>query len=288
MHNLKGIDVDLPLGIMTVITGVAGSGKSTLISRVFAAQYEKQVIIVNQEPITAMSRSTPATFLGFFDSIRKLFAEANGVDEGMFSFNSKGACPCCQGKGVIVTELAFMDPVVTECEDCEGRRYSSAARSYRYLYKTIVDILDMTVTEALDFFDHKKIHKHLNAMKQVGLSYMTIGQPLSTLSGGERQRMKLAKYLDKKSNIYILDEPTTGLHMADVDNLIKLLNKITNQGNTVIIIEHNLDVIRQSDWIIDIGPDGGKLGGELMFQGTPHQMITKCHSITAGCLKNQA
>jgi len=286
MHNLKGIDVDIPLGIMTVITGVAGSGKSTLISRVFAKQYEQQVTIINQDPITAVSRSTPSTFLGFFDEIRKLFAEANRVDEGMFSFNSKGACPCCQGKGVIVTELAFMDPVVTECETCEGRRYSAPALSYRYRNKTIVDILDMTVTEALNFFNHKKIHQYLNAMKQVGLSYMTIGQPLSTLSGGERQRMKLAKYLDKKSSIYILDEPTTGLHMADVNNLIKLLNKITDRGNTVVIIEHNLDVIKQSDWIIDIGPDGGKHGGELIFQGTPHEMITNCHSITADCLKN--
>lgn len=286
MHNLKGINVDIPLGIMTVITGAAGSGKSTLISRVFAKQYEQQVIIVNQDPITAVNRSTPSTFLGFFDDIRRQFAEANGVDAGMFSFNSKGACPCCQGKGVIVTELAFMDPTVTECEACQGRRYSVQARSFRYRNKTIVDILDMTVTEALDFFNQKKIQQYLNAMKQVGLSYMSIGQPLSTLSGGERQRMKLAKYLDKKSNIYILDEPTTGLHMADVNNLIKLLNKITERGNTVIIIEHNLDVIKQSDWIIDIGPDGGKHGGELMFQGTPEAMVKVCHSITADCLKN--
>lgn len=285
LHNLKDIDVNIPLGIMTVVTGVAGSGKSTLISKIFAKQYEDDITIVNQDPITAMNRSTPSTFLGFFDDIRKLFAESNGVDEGMFSFNSKGACPCCQGKGVIVTELAFMDPVITECEACEGCRYSDQALSYRYKNKEITDILNMTVTDALEFFNHTKIRKHLNAMNQVGLSYMSLGQPLSTLSGGERQRMKLAKYLDKKSNIYILDEPTTGLHISDVNNIIKLLNNIVDKGNTVIIVEHNLDVIKQADWIIDIGPDGGKHGGELIFQGTPVDMITNCDTITAECLK---
>lgn len=285
LHNLKNIDVDIPTEIVTVVTGVAGSGKSSLISEVFAKQYEDGVVIVDQSPITASSRSMPATFLGIFDEIRKLFAEANSVDPGLFSFNSNGACPSCEGKGVIVTELVFMDPVITDCEECQGTRYSKEALSYRYNGKNIVEVLSLSAEEALEFFPSGRIRKMLKCMQEVGLSYMTLGQPLSTLSGGERQRIKLAKYLDKKGNIYILDEPTTGLHMSDVKKLLDLFDRMVDRGNTVIIIEHNLDVMKRADWIIDIGPDGGKHGGQVVFQGTPRDMVENGDTITARYLR---
>ncbi len=287
LHNLKNINVNIPKDVITVVTGVAGSGKSTLISQVFAEVYKDNVVKVDQGPITATSRSMPATFLGFFDEIRRLFANENRVDEGLFSFNSKGACSVCKGKGVIVTELAFMDPVITECEACMGSRYSEDALSYGYKDKNIVEVLSMTVDEALIFFEDKKIKKSLQAMKEVGLSYMTLGQPLNTLSGGERQRMKLAKYINKKGNIYILDEPTTGLHVSDINKLLQLFERMIDRGNTVIIIEHNLEVIKQADWIIDIGPDGGKNGGQVVFEGTPIDMLNKGNTITAKCLRKE-
>lgn len=285
LHNLKNVDVDIPTGVITVVTGVAGSGKSTLISEVFAKQYEKDVVIVDQSPVTASSRSMPATFLGMFDDIRKLFAEANSVDAGLFSFNSTGACPACEGKGVIVTELVFMDPVITDCEECQGTRYNKETLSYQYKGKNIVEVLSMAVEEAIEFFPDGKIHKMLKCMQEVGLSYMTLGQPLSTLSGGERQRIKLAKYLDKKGNIYILDEPTTGLHMSDVEKLLELFERMVAKGNTIIIIEHNIDVMKRADWIIDVGPDGGKHGGEIVFEGTPKDMVEKGNTITSKYLR---
>ena len=285
LHNLKNVSVDIPLGIMTVVTGVAGSGKSSLISSVFAKEYEDLVIKVDQGPITATNRSTPASYLGFFDQIRKLFTAANHVDMGMFSFNSKGGCPVCEGKGVVVTELAFMDPVVTVCEACEGKRYSEESLSYRYHEKNMIEVLSMTVSEALEFFEDKKIRKYLKTMMDVGLSYLTLGQPLSTLSGGERQRIKLARHMDKKGGIYILDEPTTGLHMSDIEKLVQLFEYMVSLGNTVIIVEHNMDVMKQADWIIDIGPDGGKNGGQVVFEGTPKELYTSAQTITAKCLR---
>jgi excinuclease UvrABC ATPase subunit len=285
MHNLKNVDADIPLNVMTVVTGVAGSGKSTLISHVFAKQYADKVIAIDQAPITVSTRSMPATFLGFFDEIRKLFARENKVDFGLFSFNSAGACPACRGKGVIVTELVFMDPIVTECEACAGMRYNKESLACTYQGKNIIEVLGMTVLEAAEFFDDPKITKALNAMCEVGLSYMTLGQPLSTLSGGERQRIKLAKYLDKKGNIYIFDEPTTGLHGVDVDKIVKLFKSLVEKRNTVVIIEHNLDVVKQADYIIDIGPDGGENGGWLVFAGTPQQMVETSQTITAKCLR---
>ena len=286
LHNLKNISVDIPLNILTVVTGVAGSGKSTLIRDVFAETYSDRVILVDQSPVTATSRSTPATFLGFFDEIRKVMASENQAEASLFSFNSKGACPVCGGKGVVVTELVFMDPVTTVCESCEGNRYSEEATSYQYKGKNIVDILNMTVEEALEFFgDNRKISKHIKAMNEVGLSYLSLGQPLSTLSGGERQRIKLAKYLNQKGNIYVLDEPTTGLHASDVKNIMKLLDSFVKRGNTVVVIEHNLDVMKQADYIIDIGPDGGNAGGEVVFTGTPKEMIASANTITAKYLR---
>lgn len=286
LHNLKNVSVDIPLNVLTVVTGVAGSGKSTLIRDVFAKKYEDRVVLVDQSPIVATARSTPATFLGFFDEIRKLMAEKTKTEPSMFSFNSKGACPCCKGKGIVVTELVFMDPVTTVCEECNGNRYSNEVMQLTYQEKNIVDILAMTAEEALDFFaGNKKIVKQLHAMVEVGLPYLSLGQPLSTLSGGERQRLKLAKYLDKKGNIYVLDEPTTGLHASDIKNIMQLLEKFVKRGNTVIVIEHNKDVMKQADYLIDVGPDGGSGGGEIVFTGTPKEMIEQADTITAEYLR---
>lgn len=288
-HNLKNVDVDIPLNVLTVITGVAGSGKSSLIRDVFAKQYEDQVILVDQSPITATNRSTPVSFLGVFDEIRSCFAKANGVPAGLFSFNSEGGCPHCGGKGYITTELVFMDPITTKCEACDGKRYSKEALSYLYKGKNIVEILQMSGKEALEFFsDNRKIKKVLSALCEVGLSYLSLGQPASTLSGGERQRLKLAKYLDGKGSIYVLDEPTTGLHVSDIDRLMLLFNRIVDRGNSVIIIEHNLEVIKSADYIIDIGPDGGRFGGEVVFTGTPFEMAANSDTITAKCLRLSA
>lgn len=285
LHNLKHVDIDIPLGIMTVVTGVAGSGKSTLISQVFANQYEDDIVMVDQGPITATSRSTPASYLGFFDEIRKIMARENGMPDSLFSFNSAGGCPVCGGKGVIVTELAFMDPIVTECEACGGMRYNKEALACTYKEKNIVELLGLTASQAMEIFEDAKIRKRLRVMQQVGLSYLTLGQPLSTLSGGERQRIKLAKNLGKKGSIIVMDEPTTGLHRSDIENLLKLFDMIVSRGNTLVVIEHNLDVMKQADWIIDIGPDGGKNGGEVVFAGTPADMIKSAKTLTAECLR---
>ena len=285
LHNLKHVDIDIPLGIMTVVTGVAGSGKSTLISQVFANQYEDDIVMVDQGPITATSRSTPASYLGFFDEIRRIMARENGMPDSLFSFNSAGACPVCGGKGVIVTELAFMDPIVTECEACGGMRYNKEALACTYKEKDIVELLGLTASQAMEIFEDVKIRKRLRVMQQVGLSYLTLGQPLSTLSGGERQRIKLAKNLGKKGSIIVMDEPTTGLHRSDIENLLNLFDMIVSRGNTLVVIEHNLDVMKQADWIIDIGPDGGKNGGEVVFAGTPADMIKSAKTLTAECLR---
>lgn len=285
LHNLKHVDIDIPLGIMTVVTGVAGSGKSTLISQVFANQYEDDIVMVDQGPITATSRSTPASYLGFFDEIRRIMARENGMPDSLFSFNSAGACPVCGGKGVIVTELAFMDPIVTECEACGGMRYNKEALACTYKEKNIVELLGLTASQAMEIFEDAKIRKRLRVMQQVGLSYLTLGQPLSTLSGGERQRIKLAKNLGKKGSIIVMDEPTTGLHRSDIENLLNLFDMIVSRGNTLVVIEHNLDVMKQADWIIDIGPDGGKNGGEVVFAGTPADMIKSAKTLTAECLR---
>jgi excinuclease UvrABC ATPase subunit len=285
MNNLKNISVDIPAGILNVVTGMAGSGKSTLITKVFADIYRQDVIVVNQKPIFATNRSTPVTFLGAFDEIRDLFAKENNVDKGYLSFNSKGSCEECQGKGVIVTELVHMSPVISICESCNGGRYNQYACSLRYKKKNILEVLSMNVNEVLDFFVDTKVYNKIKQLKRVGLSYLTLGQPLSTLSGGEIQRIKLAQALNKKGKIYILDEPTTGLHPSDIEKLMELFNFLVDKENTIIVIEHNLDVIKQADWIIDIGPNGGKNGGELVFQGTPDDMINYGNTLTAKCLR---
>lgn len=286
LHNLKNISVDIPLNVLTVVTGVAGSGKSSLIREVFASRYAERVVLVDQSPVTATGRSTPATFLGFFDEIRKRMGAESGVGAALFSFNSKGACPACKGRGAITTELVFMDPVTTPCEACGGTRYSDEALSHTYHGKNIVEILNMSAGEAEVFFGEcPKIRKALHAMVEVGLPYLSLGQPLSTLSGGERQRVKLAKYLDQRGNIYVLDEPTTGLHASDVKTVMKLLDGFVERGNTVIVIEHNMDVVKLSDYVIDIGPDGGSMGGEVVFTGTPQEMAEDAKTITARYLR---
>ena len=286
LHNLKNVSVDVPLGVLTAVTGVAGSGKSSLIRDVFARQYADRVVLVDQSPVTATGRSTPATFLGFFDEIRRLMAAECGVDAGLFSFNSRGACPACHGRGVVVTELVFMDPVTTVCEACEGKRFSAEALAHRYRGKNIVEILNLSAEDACEFFrDRPKLRRAIRAMVDVGLPYLSLGQPLSTLSGGERQRVKLAKYLDKKGNIYVLDEPTTGLHASDVQNIMQLLDGFVARGNTVVVIEHNLDVMKQADYIIDVGPDGGTAGGQVVFTGTPREMAERGQTITADYLR---
>lgn len=286
LHNLKNVNIDIPLNVLTVVTGVAGSGKSSLIKDIFAKKYEDQVVLVDQSPVTASGRSPLCTYLGFFDDIRKLFSKVNQNDASLYSFNSKGACPHCKGRGTITTELIFMDPATTTCEYCNGSRYSDEALSFKYKDKHIVDVLDLSVSDAIEFFkEEKKIKKHLDALNETGLSYISLGQALSTLSGGERQRVKLAKDLYQKGNIYVLDEPTTGLHKSDIRKLMDLFESLVDRGNTVIIIEHNTDVMKMADYIIDIGPDGGSNGGEIIFTGTPKEMIEKANSITAKYLK---
>lgn len=287
-HNLKNVDVDIPLGILTVVTGVAGSGKSSLIRDVFAKEYEEQVVMIDQSSITATGRSTVCTFMGFFDEIRKVFAKENGVSDSLFTFNGKGACPYCKGRGAITTELVFMEPVTTVCEHCGGKRYSDDALGYRYKGKNIVDVLEMSVEEASEFFEgNRKISEKLGALLEVGLPYISLGQPLSTFSGGERQRVKLALNIKNKGNIYILDEPTTGLHAADIEKVVDILESIVDRGNTVIVIEHNTDVIKLADYIIDVGPDGGTKGGQIVFTGTPKEMLESGTTITARYLQKE-
>lgn len=286
LHNLKNVDVDIPLGIMTVVTGVAGSGKSSLIRDVFARQYEDQVVLIDQSAITATGRSTVCTYLGFFDEIRKVFAKKSGASAGLFTFNGKGACPHCKGRGTITTELVFMEPVTTVCEHCGGARYSDEALKHTVGGRTIVDVLAMSVEEALDFFaGNSRITSMLSALMDVGLPYISLGQPLSTFSGGERQRVKLAQNIRQKGSIYILDEPTTGLHASDIEKIVDILESIVDNGNTVIVIEHNTDVMKLADYIIDVGPDGGTGGGEIVFTGTPKEMVEEGKTITAEYLR---
>lgn len=279
LHNLDHVSVDIPKGILTVVTGVAGSGKSSLIHGVLSAQHP-EAITIDQGAIHASKRSTPASFVGILDAIRSLLGSANNVSPALFSFNSEGACPNCKGMGITTTDLAFMDPIVTVCEVCGGKRFTQKTLSYTLRGKNINDILHLSVESALEFFAEPEIHTVLQQMQEVGIGYLELGQSLDTLSGGERQRLKLALYLKKKGNIYILDEPTTGLHMSDVAHLIEILNKLVDSGSTVIVIEHNLDVISQADWLIDMGPGAGHEGGRVLFEGTPLAMKQSSQSVT--------
>jgi excinuclease UvrABC ATPase subunit len=271
LHNLKNVTVEIPTGVLTVVTGVAGSGKSTLINDVFLAQHP-EAIAIDQSRVAANSRSAPATYTGIMDDIRQAFAKAHGVSASLFSFNSAGSCPNCNGLGVVYTDLAFMEGVSNTCEICEGKRFKAEVLAYTLRGKTISDVLDMTVEEALAYFTERKVRPVLQAMSDVGLGYLRLGQPLSTVSGGEGQRLKLATELHKQGSIYVMDEPTTGLHLSDISLLMAIIDRLVDAKNTVILIEHHLDVIRQADWVIDMGPEGGSRGGEVIFTGTPEAL----------------
>lgn len=284
-NNLKDISVKIPKGVLTCVTGVAGSGKSSLIHECFARQHP-EAIVIDQSPIGKSSRANIATYIGVFDLIRKEFAAATKTDASFFSFNSKGACPKCNGQGVLTFELHFLDSVKTVCDECEGKRYHSEVLDLTYQSKNISDVLNMTVNQAYDFFSVPKILKHLKTLQEVGLGYIKLGQSLSTLSGGESQRLKIASELHKESNIYIMDEPTTGLHMSDISTFYHIVKSLVARNNTVVIIEHNIDIIRTADWIIDIGPEGGKDGGEVIFQGTPEALMECARSHTGQFLKS--
>ena len=286
-NNLKDVSVEIPKGILTAVTGVAGSGKSSLIRQEFVERYP-DCIVIDQKPIGTSARSTPATYTGVMDDIRKLFAKENGVSAQWFSFNSKGACPVCKGKGEILPDVAFADPVAILCEECMGKRYNPTALSYPYQGKNIEEVMSLTIHQALEFFPQPKIHERLQCMLDVGLGYMTLGQPTSTLSGGEVQRLKLASELHKQGNVYVLDEPTTGLHNQDVARLLQLLRRIVTAGNTVIVVEHRQELLAQADWIIDLGPEGGRKGGKVMFTGTPEQLLACADSLTGQYLRKNS
>ncbi|MFF2373908.1 ATP-binding cassette domain-containing protein [Streptomyces xiamenensis] len=270
-HNLRGVDVDVPLGVLTVVTGVAGSGKSSLVHGYVSGR--EGVAVADQSPIRGSRRSNPATYTGLLGPIRTAFAKANGVKAALFSANSEGACPNCNGLGLVYTDLAMMAGVASVCERCEGRRFTDEVLTYTLRGRNISEVLGMSVAEAYDFFPGGQAHAVLGRLADVGLGYLRLGQPLNTLSGGERQRLKLAIHMAEKSAVYVLDEPTTGLHMADVDKLLALLDRLVDDGNTVVCVEHHQAVMAHADWIIDLGPGGGSDGGQVVFTGTPAELV---------------
>ncbi|PWI14756.1 daunorubicin resistance protein DrrC [Streptomyces sp. Act143] len=282
-NNLKGVDVDIPLGVLTVITGVAGSGKSSLVHG--SVPLDAGVVSVDQSPIKGSRRSNPATYTGLLDPIRKAFAKANGVKPALFSANSEGACPTCNGAGVVYTDLGMMAGVSTTCEDCDGKRFDASVLEYRLGGRDISEVLGMSVTDAEEFFGSGEAHtpaahKILERLVDVGLGYLTIGQPLTTLSGGERQRLKLATHMGDKGGVYVLDEPTTGLHLADVEQLLGLLDRLVDSGKSVIVVEHHQAVMAHADWIIDLGPGAGHDGGRIVFEGTPADLVAARSTLT--------
>ncbi|HOW44257.1 MAG TPA: excinuclease ABC subunit UvrA [Candidatus Aminicenantes bacterium] len=274
LHNLKNVSTRIPRGVLTCVTGVAGSGKSSLINDFFLAG-NRDAVIVDQSPVGRSSRSNPLTYIGAFEAVRREFARAAGRPASLFSFNSRGACPKCKGLGAIAVEMSFLDEVKIVCDECQGKRYTEEVLALAVKGRNIHDVLRMTAREALGYFDDREIRRKLQVLCEVGLDYLELGQPLSTLSGGECQRIKLASELHKKGRVYVMDEPTTGLHMADIDKLLGIIRDLVKKDNTVIVIEHNLDVISQADWVIDLGPEGGSRGGEIVFEGTPEDLV-KC------------
>ncbi|MFF8642949.1 ATP-binding cassette domain-containing protein [Streptomyces sp. NPDC015345] len=283
LHNLKDVEVDIPLGVLTVVTGVAGSGKSSLIHGYLSGR--EGVVVADQSPIRGSRRSNPATYTGLLGPIRTAFAKANGVKAALFSANSEGACPKCNGLGLLYTDLAMMAGVASVCEECDGKRFTAEVLTYRLRGKNISEVLGMSVAEAHDFFPAGQAHTILGRLSDVGLGYLRLGQPLNTLSGGERQRLKLAIHMAEKSSTYILDEPTTGLHLADVDKLLALLDRLVDDGNSVIVIEHHQAVMAHADWLVDLGPGGGHDGGRVVFTGTPAELVMRGETVTARHLR---
>ncbi|WP_410624818.1 ATP-binding cassette domain-containing protein [Amycolatopsis sp. cmx-8-4] len=279
-HNLRDVDVDIPLGVLAVITGVAGSGKSSLIHGSVAGA--EGVVSIDQGAIRGSRRSNPATYTGLLEPIRKAFAKENGVKPALFSANSEGACPNCNGAGVIYSDLGMMAGVATPCEVCEGKRFQAEVLDYKFGGKDISEVLSMSVAAATEFFGDKlpAAHKILQRLGDVGLGYLTLGQPLTTLSGGERQRIKLATHLGSAGDVYVLDEPTTGLHLADVENLLGLLDRLVDSGKSVIVIEHHQAVMAHADWLIDLGPGAGHDGGKVVFEGTPRELVEARSTLT--------
>ncbi|MFK0123368.1 ATP-binding cassette domain-containing protein [Streptomyces nigra] len=282
-NNLQDVDVDIPLGVLCVVTGVAGSGKSSLVHGSIPAP--EGVVSVDQTPIRGSRRSNPATYTGLLEPVRKAFAKANGVKPALFSANSEGACPTCNGAGVVYTDLAIMQSVATTCEDCGGKRFDASVLEYRLGGRDISEVLAMPVTEAEEFFREGEAripaaHRIVQRMADVGLGYLTLGQPLTTLSGGERQRLKLAVHMADKGGVYVLDEPTTGLHLADVEQLLGLLDRLVDSGKSVIVIEHHQAVMAHADWIIDLGPGAGHDGGRIVFEGTPAELVASRSTLT--------
>ncbi|MGO8670141.1 MAG: ATP-binding cassette domain-containing protein [Capsulimonadaceae bacterium] len=286
LNNLKDVSVTIPKGVLTAVSGVAGSGKSSLIVECLPRAYP-ETIVIDQNLARGSRRSNTATYTGILDNVRKAFARANAVDAALFSANSKGACPDCNGLGVIFTDLGHLDPMVTTCETCEGKRFLPEVLEHRLRGKSISDVYEMSIADAVDFFTEPAITRILRGLDDVGLGYLTLGQPLSTLSGGERQRLKLASELGKAGNIYVLDEPTTSLHMNDVDTLIGLFDRLVDAGSTVIVIEHNPDVIARADWVIDLGPGAGHDGGTVQFEGVPADLAAGGNTLTGRYLSNR-
>ncbi len=282
-NNLKNVSVAIPKRVLVSICGVSGSGKSSLMLGAFLEKHP-EAIVIEQKSIGISTRSTLATYMGIMDDIRAIFAKETGQVPGLFSFNSQGACPVCKGKGEITPDVAFADPITMTCEACEGTRYSDEALSFRYKNKNIVEVLRLTIDEAKDYFEMPKILKRVKLLQEVGLGYLTLGQTTSSLSGGERQRLKLASHLQKEGQIYVIDEPSLGLHMSDSDKLFALFEKLVDRGNSVIMIEHNLDFIARSDWVIELGPGGGKRGGRIIFAGTPEDLL-RADTLTAKWLR---
>ncbi|UQS85240.1 excinuclease ABC subunit UvrA [Apilactobacillus apisilvae] len=286
IHNLKNVDVQIPMNAETVISGVAGSGKSSLITAV-KSKLKNGYIDLSQDSVGVNIRSTSATYLDILNEIRKIFGNSNNVSRQLFSYNGKGKCPLCKGRGVQITNMSFMDPVIQTCEKCHGKRYSDEALQYKYNGKDISEVLSMSISDAIIFFkDHKIIYDKLINMQKVGLDYLSLGQSLDTLSGGEVQRLKLAVQLNQTGTVYLLDEPTAGLHMNDVQNMNNLFADLVKKGNTVIIVEHNLSVISKADWMIDVGPNAGRYGGEILYCGTPENSLSNLKSVTGQAMAN--